>query len=581
MSNKILSSSLQQEAETALETASALLFHPDKEHRGAFLDNLRACGLKNYTLAEKPQDAVNLLMTKHHDVILVCYMGHIETIEQFISELRSLDTLADIPLLAITPDGSSKNILRIMSREVDRVLVMPLSRKTLQEALRHFLWADPNDTTLASLQEANRYHQAGEWNQAETEYRNILRQNPAQVEALIGLAAVLLNSKQNAQAVEHLKEAMKLAKQISEVVEQTRLLALIYATLGKHFTAQGSLEQAIKHYKAALKFNPFCHDVLAELIPVMARAGSLDDILAYLDELCVYYPPYSLFREQISGALHELISRYAVLNLQDDMEKIHEYLPGLQHSNIDLHIITLDYLKSQGRHNAVNHLLEELLARVKDSDLMVYLADLYQNDLHPKPDAENRATNKPLQKDYLNAHPPEHWLKQAQGLYKNALLLDPFELSIWLKLLRCHLIMKETDTAEQLLARLLSNLTIGMEEQARICEVLVEEKAYGLARPQVESGLQKYPLASRFHRLLAQVHNAEGNHYDAIAALKAGLREKPDDIACFTELGKTYGLLKNWSQAVEVHEKALQLSPQDATLQQNLKAALKAKYGAS
>jgi len=569
---------LHQDAETALEAASVLLFHPEKENRGTFLDNLRACGVKNHTLTDKPQDAVNLLMTKHYDVILVCYMGHLDTIEQFISELRSLDTIAGIPLLAITPDGSSKNILRIMSREVDRVLIMPLSRKVMRDALRNFLWADPADTTTSSLQDASRYCQAGEWDQAEVEYLDILKRNPAQVEALMGVAAVLLRRKQNTRAVEYLKEAMKSAKQISDVVEQTRLLAMIYATLGGHFATLGSLEQAVKHYKAALKLNPFCSDVLPKLIPMMAKTGSLDDILAYIDGLVVNYPDYSVFREQLSAALSELLSTYAILNMDDNIAKLHAYLASLKHSDANLHLITVNYWLENGRHTAVKNLLESVLARVKDSDLMVCLADLYRNDTSQKSGYEKNKTKSPVDKNYLQEHPPEYWLKQAHALYKNALLLDPFDLSIWLKLLRCHLAMRELDSAEQLLERLFANLTIGQEGHVQVCVALLDEKAYTLARQQVESGLKKYPLVSHFHWLAAQVYNAEGHHYDAIAALKTGLREKPDDIECLTELGKSYGLIKNWSQAVEVYERALKLSPDDAALHNSLQSALQSKY---
>ncbi len=562
-------------ATTALETAAVFLFYPEKQNRGAFLDNLRACGIKNHTLADKPQDAINLLLTRHYDVILACYLGNMEAMEQFIDELKGLDTLSGIPVLAITADGSAKNVLRIMSRAVDRVLVMPLSRKSMQDSLKGFLWSDPDDTTRTTLQTALDYRQAGQWEQAEMEYQGILKYNPSRVEALMGMAAVSLQKRQNTAAVDYLKQAMKAAKQLTDVVEQTRLLALIYAMLGGHFTALGAQEQAIKHYRTALKLNPFSVDILSQLIPVMAKAGSLDEILTYLDELSANYPPYSAFRDRVSQVLEELVTRYALLNMDDNVDRIHVHLAGLQHGNVPLHLKTVDHLSQRGRHTTVKILLETLLGRIKDSDLMLRLADLYRDDLQP---AEKPAVATTVDRDYLREHPPEHWLRQSLALYKSALLLDPFELSIWLKLLRCHLRLGETDAASQLVERLFANLTIGLDEHADTCAVLLDEKAGLLARPWVEAGLKKYPLASRFHLLASQMHNAEGNHYEAITALKTGLREQPDSVECLTELGKSYGLVKNWSQAIEVYEKALKLAPADAPLQHLLQTALRAKY---
>lgn len=571
---------LAQDATSALEAASVFLFYPTKENRGTFLDNLRACGIKNHTIADKPQEAINLLITRHFDVIMLCYMGNIDTLEQFIGELKSLDTIAGIPLLAITPDGSSKNILRIMSREVDRVLITPLSRKSMQEALKGFLWVDPTDNTPVSLQDARRYQSGGEWELAELEYREILKRNPNQIEALMGLSALLLQRKQNTQAVEYLKEAMKSAKQLSDVVEQNRLLSMIYATLGGHFATLGAREQAIKHYKAALKLNPFAGDILLELIPLMTATEKLEDILGYLGGLTENYPPYSSFRDKVSIVLDDLLSRYTLLNMAENIEQIHTYLLNMEHSNVNLHIKTVDFLQQTGRHTAIKTLLEALLTRIKDADIMLRLADLYVSDLHPAPTTGTPAQPPGIDRDYLKNHDSEYWLRQSEALYKNALLLDPFEIAIWLRLLRCHLLLKEQSAANQLLDRMFSNMTIGMSEHAETCALLLQEKAYVQARQYVESGLKKYPLESRFHLLSSQMHNAEGNHYEAITALKTGLREQPDSSECLIELGKTYSLVKNWSQAVEVFEKAQMLNPENTELPHLLQTALQSKYRA-
>lgn len=564
--------------ETALETASVFLFYPDKENRGAFLDSLRACGIKNPCLAEKPAEAIHQLITRHFDVILVFYAGNIKTVEQFIEELRSLEAIAGIPLLAITADGSSKNVLRIMSRQVDRVLITPLSRKNLEEALKGYLWMDGKDTAHIGLQNAINFQQQGAWDQAETEYLNVLKQTPQQIEALMGMSSVLLHRKQGPQAVDYLKEAMKAAKQLTNVVEQNRFLSLIYSTLGEYFAHLGANEQAVKHYKAALKLNPFSDNILPYLIPLMAKSASIDDILLYLTEVGQNYPPYSGFRDKVSECLGELLSRYIALNIQENIDKIHNHLIILQHSNINLHLKTIDHLQQKGQHTTIKQLLDELLVKIKDADLMVKLADLYVSDLHTPGQSAKNAPAITVDREYIKTEPAEYWLKQAQTLYKNALLLEPYDIAIWLRMLRCHLLLKEFETASQLLDRMFENMAITQEDHAAICTLLIQEKAYKMAKTYLDSGLKKYPKESRFHYLASQMHNAEGNHYEAVTALKTGLRENPDSIECLTELGATYGLLKNWSQAVESYEKAAQLCPDDPELQKRVQSALQAKY---
>ena len=147
-------------------------------------------------------------------------------------------------------------------------------------------------------------------------------------------------------------------------------------------------------------------------------------------------------------------------------------------------------------------------------------------------------------------------------------------------MLRCHLLLKEQESASQLLVRMFENMAVNVDNHAETCRILIQEKAYGIARTYIDTGLNKYPKESRFHFLSSQMHNAEGNHYEAITALKTGLREHPDSIECLTELGSTYGLLKNWSQAVECYEKAQTLAPNDPDIQQRVKSALQAKYRA-
>ncbi|MGI9212265.1 MAG: tetratricopeptide repeat protein [Methylococcaceae bacterium] len=312
----------------------------------------------------------------------------------------------------------------------------------------------------------------------------------------------------------------------------------------------------------------------------MTATEKLEDILGYLGELTASYPPYSSFRDKVTIVLDDLLSRYTLLNMAENIERIHTYLLNMEHSNVNLHIKTVDFLQKTGRHTAIKNLLETMLTRIKDADLMLHLADLYVADLHPVPVTGKSAQAITIDRDYLKDNATEHWLRQSEALYKNALLLDPFEIAIWLRLLRCHLLLKELDAATQLLDRMFSNMTIGLTEHAETCALLLQEKAYALARQYVESGLRKYPLESRFHLLSSQMHNAEGNHYEAITALKTGLREQPDSSECLIELGKTYGLVKNWSQAVEVFEKAQKLSPENAELPHLLQTALQAKYRA-
>jgi tetratricopeptide (TPR) repeat protein len=101
-------------------------------------------------------------------------------------------------------------------------------------------------TSLPLLQTALKHHQAGEIEQAEAFYREILRAASQHADALHLLGVAVYQQGRNEQAVEW----------ISRAVELNGSSATYYSNLGAAFRAMGRLDDAVSSYRHALEIAP-------------------------------------------------------------------------------------------------------------------------------------------------------------------------------------------------------------------------------------------------------------------------------------------------------------------------------------
>ena len=558
-----------------------LVFHPKKGDSSTFLDGLSMCGVKNRDVVQTMKDGLDRLIVKHYDLIIVTFLEDSQVSDHFVDELKNLEATASIPLIAITTDGRPKNVLRIMAKGVDQALVSPFSLKAVREAINAALWPEKAKGVAGALHVAWRKHREGKQDESLRGFEKILKRAPGCVEAKLGLATIRLERDEASAGCELLKDAMTEAKKLSNVVEQYTLLSRIYQCMGDHFTQRKATEQAIKHYKAALKLNPFNLATLPQLLGIMSGASSVDDILDFLDSVKGDFAPFTASQDHMAECLEGLIKRYQALNIQENVDKVYLYLSTVDHTDSDLHLKMADYLKAQGENGLcqAREYLERVTVGVRDTDVMCRLADLYTEV--SKAVAARSNSPQPGIPEELECFADlgyEDLVRSAYDWYNESLMIEPFEPAIWLNLVRCHLWLDDAARAEHTLSRMLDSIDVDADLLAQIGGLLVDEKAYEMAESYVQQGVRDYPKDSRFHLMQGRLYAAQGENFKAVAALKAGLNENAENVECMIELAKNYGALGKWSDAIEYYEQAKRISPDDPEIAEGLQSALKQKY---
>lgn len=119
-------------------------------------------------------------------------------------------------------------------------------------------WCLEQSPELQTMDEAVQAHQNGQFKQAEDLYRQILKQNPHNAEALHGLGLIAFH-------FQHTDDAISLLQQ---AIAQAPTESHFYLNLGHLFTTQGHILQAIETYQRALALqpqSPELHERLCEL----------------------------------------------------------------------------------------------------------------------------------------------------------------------------------------------------------------------------------------------------------------------------------------------------------------------------
>ena len=98
----------------------------------------------------------------------------------------------------------------------------------------------------AEFEEAMRYHQLGQVDEAETRYRKLIKKAPKTPVLHNNLGLVLQAQHRVDEAVKQLERAVKLDRQYVDA----------YSNLGNAYRRAGKFDAAIKSFERALKLNP-------------------------------------------------------------------------------------------------------------------------------------------------------------------------------------------------------------------------------------------------------------------------------------------------------------------------------------
>ncbi len=174
-----------------------------------------------------------------------------------------------------------------------------------------------------ALQAALEYHQFGRFAEAESIYRQVLRIDPANFDALHLLGVLIHQTGQHAQAVDMIARAIAL--QPSN--------ALAHNNLGDAYRALGRLDQAVANFEQALVLQPDFHEVHNNLGETYRLMGHLDQAQAALQKVLARKPDYAEAHSNLGLTLHAqgkldeaLASFQKAVSIKPDYAKAHVHL---------------------------------------------------------------------------------------------------------------------------------------------------------------------------------------------------------------------------------------------------------------
>ncbi len=123
----------------------------------------------------------------------------------------------------------------------------------------------PNDSL--ELSNAKTFHQEGNWTEAETGYKKVLKQEPENAEALTLLGVLCCQSEKFEEGVGYLREATRCDPESPTT----------YYNLGKALDGIGLLEDALTAYQAAVKNKDDYADAWNNIGDCLTRLGRVED----------------------------------------------------------------------------------------------------------------------------------------------------------------------------------------------------------------------------------------------------------------------------------------------------------------
>lgn len=147
-----------------------------------------------------------------------------------------------------------------------------------------------------ALQLAVQHHQAGNFQQAESLYRQILQAEPRNFDALHLLGVMALQLGRHDLAVDYIGEALRLRPEVAEA----------HNSLGAALIEQGRPAQAETHLRRALELKPQFVEALVNLGNACKDQGKLGEAVAYYGRTLAIRPGYAEALVNLGHALTEL-----------------------------------------------------------------------------------------------------------------------------------------------------------------------------------------------------------------------------------------------------------------------------------
>ncbi|NJO39661.1 MAG: tetratricopeptide repeat protein [Cyanobacteria bacterium CRU_2_1] len=184
----------------------------------------------------------------------------------------------------------------------------------------------PTPDSQSLFQTAIQQHQAGQFQQAETLYRQVLQEQPDQVEALHLLGVLLHQTGQHQAAVELISTAIALKPDYPEAMYN----------LGLALQEQGQLEEAIAYYEKALNLKPDYLDAHNNVGNILKVQGKFAEAIASYQKVIdlkadypkVYFNLGTVFQQQ-NRVAESAACYHRAIQIQPDYPEARRHLNTL------------------------------------------------------------------------------------------------------------------------------------------------------------------------------------------------------------------------------------------------------------
>ena len=213
-------------------------------------------------------------------------MWEVRETTNLFDELKSLDATSDIPLIAITNNGEVKNLLRILAKGIDEVIVAPMSRQTVETVAQKILQKHSGDDPVQlKLESARELIKCGKFEAALEIYGNFTAQGKPLLEAYLGLGDIYTRTKHWKDAELNLKKALELAKSANSKLDTHIKLAEVFFHYGNLYNRRSEFEKALKCYRTSVSLNPFHTDSIRELLELLQKCNEEDEAIKVIAEI--------------------------------------------------------------------------------------------------------------------------------------------------------------------------------------------------------------------------------------------------------------------------------------------------------
>ncbi|HYA42439.1 MAG TPA: tetratricopeptide repeat protein [Syntrophobacteraceae bacterium] len=563
-----------------LSPFTALVFHKDTEKLKSFMSILRWCGLKDMVDVVQLKEAIEQLVSKRFDLIFVTHVGEAAETTQLIDELKSLDATSDIPLIAITADGEIKNIMRILAKGVDEVIVTPLSRKSVENAALKILQKHTGAESVKNkLDYAKELIKTEQFEAAIELYMELIVFGKSLFDAHLGLGAAYSLTEQWKDAESHLKKALELAKSADTKLDIHVQLAEVFFHYGNMYNKRDAMEKALKCYQTSVSLNTFHTGSIKALLELLQRCNEEDEIIRLIGEVRANFVPYSRAMEEMALSLGNMAQRFTDMNMPSQARKIYEQLLQISHANVDVHLKVADFFLEEGLLSQVLERLITLLQKLKDADILYKTGGIFL-DLQKRYLSGSGQIDavKDLDLSFLGDLNGDKALSMAERMFQQGLLLEPESPRFLLGLVRCYICLGQGDAAGELLEKLKEEYAENVHGFEEVIDILLTEKAYNYAHAWIQDAINRFPEEAIFYSLFSRYYIEQGRPYDAIGCLKRCMSINPSHVESMISLAELYEEIKEFSDSIYYYEMAIKIKPDDLKLQEKLARVLKRKY---